>query len=162
MSRPLTRGEATLAASVFGESIDYDRVRISTRRWGYAAICFGSHITFPPTRPAPADLSREPLEARAWLVHELTHVWQFQTAPLRTLASWAATLVAGGYGRGLPGYRYVLPLKRWGAYNLEQQAAMVEHAYTLREGGRCVGAPWSASLIDYKGCVPFPAVCRPG
>jgi hypothetical protein len=160
MSRPLTPGEARLARGVFGDAIDYDRVRISTRSWGYAAICFGSHITFPPSHPAPSDLSRAPLKARSWLVHELTHVWQFQTAPIRTIASWAITLVTGGYGAGLPGYRYALPLKGWGAYNLEQQAAMIEHAYILRESGRCAGAPRGAALADYETCVPFSAVCR--
>lgn len=162
MTRGLTPGETALARGVFGDAIDYGRVRVSTRRWGYAAICFGSHVTFPPAHPAPADFSCEPIRARSWLVHELTHVWQFQTAPLRTLLSWALTLAGGGYGAGRPGYRYALPLRGWGAYNLEQQAAMVEHAYALREGWRCEAAPGGAALADYEGCVPFSAVCRRG
>src|SRR5690606_22960901 len=32
-SRPLTDGETRLAASVFGDAIDYARVRIANRKW---------------------------------------------------------------------------------------------------------------------------------
>lgn len=155
MSRPLTEGEVALARSVFGDAIDYERVRISTRGWGRPAIAFGSHITFPPAHPAPPDFARAPLRLRAWLVHELTHVFQFQTAPLRTLASWAVTVLCGGYGPGLPGYRYHMPLKRWGAHNLEQQATIVEHAYLLREAGACAAAPRGATFERLAACAPF-------
>lgn len=155
MSRPLTPGEQALARSVFGEAIDYDRVRISTRRWGWAAICFWSHITFPPSHPAPRDIAFQGWRDRALLIHELTHVWQFQTSSIRTLMSWAGVLLSGGYGAGARGYRYPLPPKPWAACNLEQQASMVEHAYLLRETGRCAAAPPGAALSDYAGATPF-------
>jgi hypothetical protein len=155
MSRPLTPGEVALSKSVFGEAIDYARVRLSTRVWGPWAITFWSRITFPPSAPPPADFTAAPLHAQAWLIHELTHVWQFQTRPLWTVASWAITALRGGYGRGLPGYRYRWPLRAWTDHNLEQQAAMVEHAFMLREAGRCAAAPPGAALAPYRACLPF-------
>jgi hypothetical protein len=153
MSRPLTEGEERLARSVFGGAIDYARVRISTRTWGWAAICFWSHVTFPPGAPAPRDFAWQGKRMQAWLIHELTHVWQFQTRPFWTLWSWFAVLVGGGYGPGLPGYRYRAPLKAWGAYNLEQQASIIEHAFLLREIGRCEEAP--VSLTELCAVAPF-------
>ena len=149
--RRLTQGELRLARSVFGEAIDYRRVRL-IRRSGRNAITFWSWITFPAL---PADFAAEDAAMQAWLVHELTHVWQFQTAPLRTLLSWAGVLLSGGYGPKLSGYRYGFPFAAWGAYNLEQQASMVEHAFLLRERGVCTRAPPQAGLADYEACVPF-------
>lgn len=155
MSRPLTEGEIALARSIFGDAIDHRRVRLSTRPFGPWAITFWSSITFPPQRPAPADFVQQSVRLQAWLVHELVHVWQFQTRPMWTILSWAGVVLSGGYGPGLPGYRYAWPLKDWGAHNLEQQAAMVEHAFMLRQTGRCVGAPAGAALADYRACAPF-------
>jgi hypothetical protein len=155
MSRPLTDGEVALARQVFGAAIDYDRVTVSDRSWGWAAIVFGSRITFPPHHPAPRDFAREGVRLQAWLIHELTHVWQFQTAPGRTLMSWAQVLVGGGYGPGQPGYRYALPLRDWDDYNLEQQASIVEHAFLLWRGAPCPNAPKGASLAVYEGYGPF-------
>jgi hypothetical protein len=155
MSRSLTAGEVELARGVFGDAVDYARVRVWTRSWGWAAIVFGSVITFPPRHPAPSDFADEGVRLQAWFVHELTHVWQFQTAPARTLVSWALVLAAGGYGYGQPGYRYDLPLKDWDAYNLEQQASIVEHAFLLWRGAPCPSAPKGATLADYEGYGPF-------
>jgi hypothetical protein len=155
MSRPLTAGEVALARGVFGDVIDYGRVRLSTLPVGRFAIAFGSHVTFPPWSPVPPDFALETVRTRAWLVHELTHVWQFQTMPAWTLASWALTALGGGYRRGLPGYRYTLPLKPFAAHNLEQQASMVEHAYILHETGACQAAPKGATLEALSAAIPF-------
>ena len=152
-ARRLTPGEADLARGVFGDAIDLRRVRISVRRWGPWAVTIGSRITFPPSS-APEDFATEPARLQAWLVHELVHVLQFQTAPLRTILSWAKVVLTGGYGPGLPGYRYALPLKPWRRLNLEQQATAVEHAFLLRHGLSTVSMPQRAALGDYRN-LPF-------
>ena len=144
-----------MARGVFGDAIDYARVRLSTRRWGRFAIALGSNVSFPAWHPPPEDFAGAQAETRAWLIHELVHVWQFQTRPLWTLASWARLVLAGGYRRGLPGYRYGWPLKPWRAHNLEQQAAIIEHAFLLREPGRCAAAPAGATLADLWARAPF-------
>lgn len=152
-TRRLTAAEVELGRGVFGEAIAWARVRISVRRWGPWAVTVGSRITFPPTG-APADFAGADVAAQAWLVHELTHVWQFQNAPLRTLASWVGVLASGGYGRDLSGYRYALPLMPWEELNLEQQASAIEHAFLLRRGVRTAGMPAGAALGFYHD-LPF-------
>lgn len=148
--RPLTPGERGLARGVFDDALVLDRIRIGQAPLGPFAVTLGRRILFP--RPVPTDFAAEPLERRAWLVHELVHVWQFQTGPLWTLGSWTRVVVGGGYGRGLPGYAYSHPFD-WTTLNLEQQARVVEHAYLLREGGDA-----GAQLAAYAGRTPFEAL----
>ena len=81
--RRLTPGERALARGVFADAIDLDRVRIAPWLPGRTAVTTGSTIHF--TRGATADFAGEPPHLQAWLVHELVHVWQFQTRALRTL-----------------------------------------------------------------------------
>lgn len=155
MTRSLTSGEERLARSVFGDEIDYDRVRIATRPWGRTAVTGGSRIVFPRHPATPADFSRAPLSMQAWFIHEMTHVWQFQGGWWPTVWSWLKTALGGGYGRTRRGYRYGWPFADWDRHNLEQQASMVEHAFVLRQQGACAAAPDGACLADYEDCVPF-------
>ncbi len=155
MSRPLTDFEVAMARSVFGDAVDYGRVRLANLIIGKFAVTLGSLVVFPAYAPIPEDFTEESVWTQAWLMHELTHVWQFQTRPLWTLLSWAGVFLTGGYGRGLPGYRYAWPPPAWERLNLEQQAAMVEHAFSLRESGRCKSAPAGAHLGAYRACIPL-------
>jgi len=152
-ARRLTEGEGTLAGRVFGAAIDLDRVRVSA--WPGRAVAFvmGSHIFFPPD--APADFAAEPLWRQAWLVHELTHVWQFQTRPVWALRSWLTVLATGGYGPRLRGYAYDLPLRAFESYNLEQHARIVEHAFLAAAGQGSSTMPAGARPHHYSGCTPF-------
>ena len=152
-ARRLTVGEAAIARRVFGEAIDLSRVRIVGWRGGRFAFVIGSRIAFPPG--APQDFAAAPLWLQAWLVHELTHVWQFQTRPLRAVASWLKTLVTGGYGPRLAGYRYGLPLRPWDAYNIEQQARIVEHGFLADAGHTTEAMPAGICAADYSRCTPF-------
>lgn len=94
-------------------------------------------------------------------MHELVHVRQFATAPGATLLSWARVLLTGGYGPGLPGYRYPWPPPAWEVLNLEQQASLVEHAYLARETQAAAprfGAPGvrkGAGPSAFAGLTPF-------
>ncbi len=158
--RPLTPGERRLAQSVFGAALDADRVRIAAHLPGQVAITLGRIIWMP--RHAPRDFAREGPVMQAWLVHELTHAWQFQTAPLRTLASWASVLASGGYGPARRGYDYRHPFD-WPRLNLEQQASVVEHAFLLRAGAATAGMAGgpALTLADYAGRTPFADLARP-
>lgn len=128
---------------MFGDALELDRVRLCAHPFGGPAVTLGRRILFPGA--TPADFSEAATARRAWLVHELVHVGQFAAAPGRTLLSWARVLLSGGYGPGLPGYRYPWPPPAWSRLNLEQQASLVEHAYLAREGGPRFGAPDAAS-----------------
>ena len=129
-------------------------MRIAGGGFGPFAVTLGSTVNMPRAAAA-ADFSRERPLTQAFFIHELTHVWQFQTRPLATLASWAKVALAGGYGPGLPGYRYDLPLAPWERLNLEQQASVVEHAFLLQGGHRSRATPAGARLDHYRSATPF-------
>ena len=157
--RGLTAWETGLARRVFGAGMATARVRLVFHRLPVPfAITLGRFIALPGS--VIAEFAAEPVEMHAWLIHELTHVWQFQTAPIRTLASWAQVLITGGYGPGSPGYRYVLPAD-WTALNLEQQAAVVEDLFRLDRGLEPRFGPSGAQHSDYAGLTPFPITESP-
>ena len=135
--------------------MDLSRVRLHGGGFGRFAVTIASRIFLPP-HLAQADFSLAGAGAQALLVHELVHVWQFQTRPARTLLSWARTVVEGGYGPGLPGYRYVLPLPPFAELGLERQASVVEHAFLLRAGLRTPVMPEGLRWSDVRGATPFP------
>ena len=157
--RRLTTWERALARSVFGEALEAARVRLVLHRARIPfAVTLGRFVTLPGE--TIVEFAGESLDLQAWLIHELTHVWQFQTAPRRTLVSWAKVMTGGGYGRGLPAYRYALPAA-WDALNLEQQAAVVEDTFRLRSGLAARYGPRGARLADYAGLTPFPITGSP-
>lgn len=149
-ARRLTPGEVELAQGVFGQAVDCARVRLLVLPWGAWAVTLGSLILFPQRAGLPTDFSAERLSMQAWFIHEMAHVWQFQTASLRTLLSWAKTVLSGGYGPGQPGYRYDLPLPDWRGLNLEQQASAIEHAFLLSRGVRTGAMPAGAAPARYR------------
>lgn len=153
--RRLTNGERALARSVFAGAIDLDRVRIAPRLPGRTAVTTGSTINLP--KDAPADFAQEPAPLQAWLIHELVHVWQFQTHPGRTILSWAGVVASGGYGPRRRGYAYPHPFA-WDRLNLEQQASVVEHAFLLRAGAATTDPP--LTLADFAGITPFEPLTR--
>ena len=155
MARVLTPGERRLAEDVFGDAVRLDEVRLHRGGFGAFAVTLGSHLFLPPHLTSDDYALADPL-AQALLVHELTHIWQFQTRPLATLASWARVMMSGGYGPGLPGYRYALPLAAFEDLNLEQQASVVEHAFLLRAGHRSRRMPEGISAVDLTAS-PFPS-----
>ncbi len=163
--RRLTPGERALAQSVFGGRLNPETVRITPTPFR-TAVTLGRVILMP--HDAPRDFAAAPLHLRAWLVHELTHVWQFATAPAATVGSWAGVALSGGYGPGLPGYAYAHPFT-WDALNLEQQARVVEHAFLMREGAAVEAAApcedrrrprpgGGATPGDFAGRTPFEAL----
>jgi hypothetical protein len=83
--RGLTDGEKAFVRSAFGDRIDLDRVRIrhgaGANPAAAVALRFADAVTMIDTihfrDPPPADFS---LSGARWLfLHEMTHVWQYQT-----------------------------------------------------------------------------------
>ncbi len=148
-SRGLTFGEIALVTSVFGGEIDVTRVRFHRRKWWWlqprrVVMAPSGALWFHPESPDwREDFSRESLGLRAFIVHELTHVWQHQRGVNLTLKR-----------PPLARYRYLplTPGKPFAAYGIEQQAEIVRHAYVLREGGHVEGAPDAST---YAALLPF-------
>lgn len=148
--RPLTPGERILAASMFGDAIDYDAVTIRRRKWfpfqprGTAMAPCG-HIHFHPRSDQwSKDFSADRVALQGLFLHEMTHVWQAQTR-----GRFYLPLMRHPFCR----YDYALkPGRRFERYGLEQQAEIVRHAFHLARGDRIAGAP---GLAAYRALLPF-------
>lgn len=150
-ARPLTPGEAALAAGVFGAALDPDRVRLHHAKWwmlqpAWIVMAPDGHVWFHPNGTRwSEDFSLAEPALKALLVHELVHCWQRQRGINLVLERWP-----------LARYRYLplVPGKAFGRYGIEQQASIVEDAWWIRAGGRIRGAP---PLADYAAVIPFGA-----
>jgi hypothetical protein len=129
-SRPLRDWELKLAQSVFGNQINYKRVRIDE----YAFIgprqyrfCYVSFYVVNSWGTMQNSL----------LLHELTHVWQFQhLGAVYIPRALSAQRSAAGYNYG--GVSNLSAQLKKGKsffiFNLEQQADIVADFYRIREG----------------------------
>jgi hypothetical protein len=145
--RKLTDGEIALACSVFGDAIDYGRVRIARRKWAFfqpreTVMAPTGKIHFHPggTRYRD-DFAAASLADQALFIHEMTHVWQHQKGIFLPLARHPFCR-----------YDYTLrpgrPLHRYG---IEQQAEIVADAFLLRRGAAMRGDVRE----DYEALLPF-------
>lgn len=145
--RRLTDAEIALARPIFGDSIDYskvrldERARIVCRARGCAYVSFNLINTWGPLRPAT-------------LIHELVHIWQYQrlgpvyipralwaqhTAEGYNYGGIAALRRAAGQGRGLL------------AFNYEQQGDIVADYWRLRNGEKplwCAANPEHLAVFE--------------
>jgi len=137
--RPLTPGEIELARSMFGDAIDYARVRLVKGKWWpfhprNAAMAPMGNIYFHPDGSVwSEDFSKEPLGRQGFFIHEMTHVWQTQKGGLFYLP-----LMRHPFCR----YSYELkPGKPFKRYGLEQQAEIVAHVFLAERGARLTQSP---------------------
>jgi hypothetical protein len=81
--RALTPNEVKLAQEVFGDAIDYSKVRVHKGRsiWKHfldaPALAVGNHILFDRGGYVD-DFYEAPLLQAINFIHEMTHVWQYQ------------------------------------------------------------------------------------
>lgn len=149
-SRYLTRDEVALARGMFGQAIDYGRVRVHERKWwpfqpkGVTMAPDGDLWFHPDCGLFCADFCDSPLHIQGHFIHEMTHVWQAQ----RSGKYWLP-LMRHPFCR----YDYdVVPGKPFARYGIEQQAEIVRHAFLLRQGVMVEGKP---GLEAYEGLLPF-------
>src|SRR5690242_15630694 len=116
-SRPLTPGETALARSVFGDAIDYAKVRLVRRKWWplqpvrFIMAPMGNIHFHPRSSAWSEDFSTEPLGRQAFFIHEMTHVWQAQAK-----GRFYLLLMRHPFSR----YRYLLkPGKPFNRYGIE-------------------------------------------
>jgi hypothetical protein len=118
--RRLTDDEVTRLRPIFGESLDYARVRVKAGRLGLLglsgrAFAHGNTVFVPGRGGLDFGL----------LVHELTHVWQHQHGGTAYLS---AALAAQWVGDGYDWRKAVGHQLRWAQLNPEQQAQLIEDA----------------------------------
>jgi len=150
--RCLTEGEIALGRSVFGDEIDWSRVRVlQAPQLGFGAMVpRGRTIVFSKWRAAH-DFSRCSLDDQGWFVHELMHVWQAARGVILAGAKLHAL------GRGAYVYK-----PREGAklrdYNIERQAEIARHLFLARSGAAAPGMParewleeiWKTRFMDRR------------
>jgi hypothetical protein len=152
--RGLTEGERRLAEEVFGPGLDTERVRIWSppvpkplRRRPFVPgdlLWPGRDLIIWSGAPLDFTATEVPAYTRSVFVHEMTHVWQSQQGVNLLFAKLRA-------GDSAASYQYVLETgSRWPAFNIEQQAMIVQHDYLRRCGGEC---PYPAEA--YAAVLPF-------
>lgn len=165
MSRKLKPHEQAEARQVFGAALDYDRLRVSEGRYfpnfiaDVGALLRGAKrrvdnaVTLGDTSFFPRELRAEAgnEDDMAWLIHELTHQWQFQRFGWRYL--WEALQVQLNLGPA--GYTYTdakhgrpqdalraafAANKRFADFNREQQGDIARDYYRALKRGEDLGA----------------------
>lgn len=137
-----------MARPIFGDAIDWDRMRFRLGKWyflqpAWVTMSPDGHIWLHPNSGNwRENYSRARLGLRAHIMHELTHVWQYQQGinlPLRRH----------------PFCRYDYdfePGRSFSEYGLEQQAELVRHAFLAARGRPAAGKP---DLHTLSALLPF-------
>lgn len=127
-SRSLTPGEVAMASLVFGDSIDYQRVRIHTRRYmpfqpKNCCMTPNGSMYFHRSCFLP-DYTRGDPPAVHWFLHELAHIWQHQMG--------YAVRLRGAVRIGLS-YSYELAAgKTLADFNMEAQGDLLADYFALK------------------------------
>ena len=130
-SRQLTSGEIEMASLLFGDAIDYSRVRIYKRRYmpfqpSNCAMTPNGSIYFHKSC-CLLDFSTGSESARHWFLHEMSHVWQHQLG--------YAVRLRGAMRVGLS-YSYDLaPGRTLADYNMEAQGDVLADYFALKHLG---------------------------
>ena len=147
-SRPLTAGEIELARSIFGDAIDYARVKLVRGRWwpfqprGIVMAPTGNIHFHPDSQLWSEDFSAERLTLQGLFIHEMTHVWQAQTR-----GRFYLVLMRHPFCR----YDYrLVEGQSFEGYGLEQQAELVRHRFLADRGATVKTCP-------EPGFLPFDA-----
>ncbi|WP_420137286.1 vgr related protein [Sphingomonas sp.] len=141
-----------MGGSIFGQAIIWDRIRLHRSKWwpfqprNYVMAPDG-HIWFHPDDGLwREDFSTAHPRLQALLIHELTHVWQHQRGLYLILRR-----------HPLCRYAYTIqPGRPLQAYGIEQQAMIVEHAFTARHNGR--PRPVLEALLRDAGLAAAPSL----
>jgi hypothetical protein len=178
--RPLTEHEIAEARLVFGDGLDYARARvfegatwtdlvdhlgaaIQKRKRGpndHNAITLGNTSYFPIViRTSPEMLAKGDLGHMTWLIHELTHQWQYQTMGWRYLSRALHVQITEGrlsydYKREHPTREDALKAaKQLGrklvSFNLEQQGDIArDYYFSLKQKLDCT--PWEPFIDEMQ------------
>jgi hypothetical protein len=150
---PLTSREVSVAKFIFQQSVAYDKVRIATLFLVNVPTTLGNNIC----KPAGYVMSD------ATLIHELTHVWQYQTQGQKYISNSALYQLSGiiSAGQRNTAYLYtVVPGQSLYKYTAEQQAMIVEHYYRYSTGEK-ISLITPTTIKDYERMIAQVRAARP-
>ncbi len=145
-TRPLLEEEIRRAKSIFGNTIDLNRVRIDERAWlgpRQYQFCYVSFHTINSWGIMRDDI----------LIHELVHVWQYERFGALYIAKALLAQQEEGYDYG--GWTRLHQVRNAGGklsdFNFEQQADIIMDYYRLQTG-RTVrwGNATSSDILEYE------------
>lgn len=138
--RALTPDEITLAKTVFGDSIAYEKVKIHDSQFilfqakGVAMAPEGNLYMYGCYKD---NYAAESETWRGHFIHEMTHVWQFQNKILNPIVAAIELNLRHAFNYAAA-YDYVLDAKKdLMDYNMEQQASIVQDYFVLKREGCC-------------------------
>ncbi len=151
-SRSMTEGEIEMAKRVFGDSIDYTKVKVHNGEYWMFFGLQGNNIAAPngeiyfPGNYFLEDFSKADGAYQRLFVHEMGHVWQYQEGyPVRL------TKIFNPF---MP-YEYTLsPGLKLSDFNMEQQADILADYYASRS----LGIPALISVEQYRNNPEYPGL----
>ncbi|NIG07439.1 DUF4157 domain-containing protein [Burkholderia sp. Tr-849] len=145
-TRKLTGREIASASSVFGASINFERVRVDERAVIGPAFSGRAYTSFHTINDWSGTIDE------ATLIHELTHVWQYeQSGSIYMAQALHAQIELGATGAyNYNGVTGLMTAKAAGnhitSFNREQQAQIVEDYYRIKNPR--LRQPGSGTLAD--------------
>lgn len=154
--RRLTSQEIEFARVVFGDSLNFDRIRLTNLSGlgardftfptidGTILLNIGNAIDDPSTAqfPDPTDPNKGYPKPGQLFIHELTHVWQYEHASFED--GYSAGQMCDGIGEqttlGSDAYKYGPAGQEWSSFHMEAQAAIVDQWFA-GIGARQKGSP---------------------
>ncbi len=143
-ARRLTQGEIALAKTMFRDSIDYDTVRIHDKKYVFfqpnnSGMTPNGEIYISGKSTYKDDYSTASEHMKAFFLHEMTHVWQYQNKLLDPVAEAMKENIKHNFNYAAA-YPYEIDVKKdLTDYGMEQQASIVEHYYLIKQGLRSAG-----------------------
>ena len=173
--RRLLPSEVREAQRVFGSEVPYNRVWVhEAARWpnwlasigsalagttppaGGNAITLGYSCYFPhKLQTSDADFEARVFGDMAWLIHELTHVWQYH----HTGGTYITKALRAQFGKGLKAYDYggvaglqaaALANRSLNDFNPEQQGDITRDYY-IRLKLQLSKEAWEPFIAEIKG-----------
>ncbi len=127
-TRPLTEKEMELGLSIFGETIDYELIRLDEKAY---IACKSQKIAYVSFH----TINSWGKISSSILIHELMHVWQYERlGAIYIPRALRAQRTQAGYNYG--GVEALKAQQNIGfdAFNLEQQADIVADYYRIKRG----------------------------
>ena len=150
-SRALTDGEIAIAKTIFGDQLDYKKIRIKNRRIPgqpkSGGMCTMNTINI--SGPAYSDdYSKQNLNLRGFFIHEMTHIWQYQDNAMNLTKNFLKAITKHHVNYMRDAYDYEFEkTKQFKNFNHEQQACIVQDYYVLKN----LPKPTSIPSFRYSG-----------
>ncbi|MDP3792917.1 MAG: hypothetical protein Q8Q89_04295 [bacterium] len=166
-SRPLSEKEKNIAKSIYKNEIDLDKVKLvfdtvyckdSTKVLGNT-IHFNTNTWGLDIKEADsADF--DPLTYKYLLIHELGHVWQYQTKgwgyiPKSLIAQGVARIRTGSRSNAYNWEDRLFEGKKWEELNPEEQAESISDYFYYRELGDQASSEQSDFIKKLECFIPF-------